>query len=68
MKKVISIEGMMCPHCSGRVTEALNAIEGVSAEVSHETGKAVCTLQSEVSNDALSAAVTGAGYKVLGIE
>ncbi len=68
MKKVISIEGMMCPHCSGRVTEALNALEGVSAEVSHETGKAVCTLQNEVSDEALSAAVTSAGYKVLGIE
>lgn len=68
MKKVISIEGMMCPHCSGRVTEALNAVEGVSAEVSHETGKAVCTLQKDVADDVLSAAVTGAGYQVIGIE
>lgn len=68
MKKTISIEGMMCPHCSGRVTEALNALEGVSAEVSHETGKAVCTLTGAVSDDALRAAVTGAGYQVLGIE
>ena len=68
MKKVISIEGMMCPHCSGCVTEALNAVEGVSAEVSHETGKAVCTLQKDVADDVLSAAVTGAGYQVIGIE
>ncbi len=68
MKKTISIEGMMCPHCSGRVTDALNALDGVSAEVSHETGKAVCTLSGDVSDDALRAAVTEAGYKVLGIE
>ncbi len=68
MKKTILIEGMMCPHCSGRVTDALNALEGVSAEVSHETGKAVCTLTAAVSDDVLRAAVTDAGYQVLGIE
>lgn len=68
MKKTISIEGMMCPHCSGRVTDALNALEGVSAEVSHETGKAICTLTADVSDDSLRAAVTGAGYQVVGIE
>lgn len=68
MKKTITIEGMMCPHCSGRVTDALNALEGVSAEVSHETGKAICNLTTDVSDDALRAAVTGAGYQVVGIE
>ena len=28
MKKTITIEGMMCQHCSGRVRDALNALEG----------------------------------------
>lgn len=69
MKKTIVIEGMMCPHCSGHVHDALCKLSGVaSAEVSHETGKAVCTLSADVSNDVLTQAVTEAGYKVVGIE
>ena len=31
MTKVMTIEGMMCGHCTGRVQKALEAIEGVSA-------------------------------------
>ncbi|MCF2670167.1 heavy metal translocating P-type ATPase [Butyricicoccus pullicaecorum] len=69
MTKTLTIEGMMCPHCSGRVHDALCALDGVSsAEVSHETGKAVCTLTQSVADDTLAQAVTAAGYKVLGIE
>ena len=68
MKKTISIEGMMCPHCSGHVHDALCNLPGVqSAEVSHETGKAVCTLSGDVSDDLLVKAVSDAGYKVLEI-
>ncbi len=69
MKKTIRIEGMMCGHCSGRVKKALEAVEGVeAAEVSHETGMAEVTLSGDVSDGALTKAVTDAGYKVTGIE
>lgn len=69
MKKVMKIEGMMCPHCSGRVRDVLSAIDGVSAAVvSHESGTAELTLEKEVDDAALTAAVVGAGYKVIGIE
>lgn len=69
MKKTILIEGMMCPHCSGHVHDALCKIPGVqSAEVSHETGKAMCTLSDTVSDELLAQTVTDAGYKVVGIE
>ncbi len=69
MEKTMHIEGMMCPHCSGRVQAALEAIENIaSAAVSHETGTAVVTLAGEVTDEALKAAVEGAGYKVTGIE
>jgi Cu+-exporting ATPase len=67
MKKTITIEGMMCPHCSGRVRDALNALEGVSAEVSHETGKAEVMMTVPVADDVLTKAVTDAGYQVVGI-
>ncbi len=67
MKKTITIEGMMCQHCSGRVRDALNALEGVSAEVSHESGKAEVTMATAVADDVLAKAVTDAGYQVVGI-
>ena len=69
MKKTIKIEGMMCTHCTGRVSQALNAIDGVNAEVSLDNGgQAVITLTKDVSDDVLTNAVTDAGYKVVGIE
>lgn len=69
MTKTISIEGMMCTHCSGRVTKALESIPGVSGvQVSHETGKAVVTVDGTVANGDLSKAVEEAGYTVLGID
>lgn len=68
MKKTITIEGMMCSHCSGRVKDALAALDGVSsAEVSHETGKAEVTLSAAVADEVLTKAVTDAGYQVNGI-
>lgn len=68
-KKTISIEGMMCTHCSGHVQKALCALSGVKkADVSHETGKAVVTLKGEVSNADLTQAVADAGYTVTNIE
>ena len=67
MEKTLKIEGMMCMHCSGRVQKALEAIDGVaSANVSHETGTAVVTLNQNISDDVLKKAVTDAGYQVVG--
>ena len=64
MKKVMKIEGMMCPHCSGRVKKALEEQTFVaSAEVSHESGTAHVTLTEAASNEILKAVVENAGYK-----
>ncbi len=66
MEKTLKIEGMMCPHCSGRVKTALEGVDGVAeAVVSHETGTAVCRLTKDVATDILTAVVTDAGYKVI---
>ncbi len=65
----IKIEGMMCPHCSGRVKSAIEASELVfSADVSHERGDAVITLASDSENakDELAKIIEDAGYKVVG--
>lgn len=69
MTKTMKIEGMMCPHCSGRVKKSLEALEAVElAEVSHESGSAVVTLKEDVANDVLKKTVEDAGYDVISIE
>ncbi len=69
MKKVMKIEGMMCPHCEARVKKALEAVDGViSAAPDHEKNEAVLELSKDVPAEALTAAVTDAGYEVKGIE
>lgn len=67
MVKVIDVEGMMCPHCVAHVKKALDAIEGVSAEVSLEKNQATVTLTQQVNDETLIKAVTDAGYEVKGI-
>ncbi len=65
MKKTVKIEGMMCQMCVKHVTKALSALDP-AAEVSLENKCA--TLDAAVADDAIRAAVTGAGYEVVGIE
>nr|WP_304710104.1 heavy metal-associated domain-containing protein [uncultured Acetatifactor sp.] len=68
MTKVMTIEGMMCGHCTGRVQKALEALEGVSAvTMSLEEKTATVELGGEVSDETLTAAVVEAGYEVKGI-
>ncbi len=68
MKKTMKIEGMMCPHCSGRVKKVLEALEAVElAEVSHESGIATVTFKADIANDVLKATVEEQGYKVIDI-
>lgn len=58
------VEGMSCGHCSARVEEALNGLEGVKAEVDLKKKTAYVTLESEVSDETLKKAVEDAGYSV----
>ena len=69
MTKTMKIEGMMCGHCEARVKKVLEALPEVSAaEVSHEAGTAVVTLEDGVSDEVLKKTVEDQDYKVLGIE
>lgn len=65
MKKVMTIEGMMCAHCTGRVQKALEALEGVAAVTMNlEEKTATLELTAEIPDETLTAAVTEAGYEV----
>ncbi len=69
MKTVtLQIEGMMCQNCRKHVDKALNSLADVSAEVSLEEKRAVCTVADTVSIEALKAAVEEAGYTVASVE
>ena len=69
MTKTMKIEGMMCGHCEAAVKKALEALEQVdTAEVSHEAGTAVVTLNSEISNEVLKNTVEDKDYTVTAIE
>ena len=69
MTKTMKIEGMMCGHCEAAVKKALETLEQVdTAEVSHEAGTAVVTLNSEISNEVLKKTVEDKDYTVTAIE
>ena len=69
MTKTMNIEGMMCGRCEARVKKALEALDAVSeAAVSHESGTAVVTLSSDISDEKLKETVEAEDYKVTSIQ
>ena len=68
MTQVLKIEGMMCTHCQAHMTDALNAMEGVSANVDYTTGTATVTTDKEYSFAEYNEVVEKAGYKLISVE
>lgn len=65
MKYELKIEGMMCMHCQKHMSDALNKMEGVTAEVNLEEGKAYVTSEKEITMDEFKAVVEEAGYTLV---
>ena len=64
MITTVSISGMSCVHCVRAVFTSLSGVEGISrADVS--IGRALVEHDGSVSNDALSEAISIAGYKAI---
>lgn len=69
MKKTLKIEGMMCPRCEAHVKQALEALSAVDEAVaSAAKGDAIVSLNADVSDSELKAAVEAAGYRVISVE
>jgi Cu2+-exporting ATPase len=69
MKKILTVDGMMCQNCVKHVKKALEGVDGVSAaDVVLEGGTATVTLVKDVADEVLSAAVTEAGYTPLSVK
>ncbi len=67
-EKILIIGGMSCSNCAARVQNALNALDGVAAEVSLEKKSARVRLSRSVPDDVLRAAVARAGYEVISVK
>ena len=65
-KMKIKVEGMMCAHCAGKVTEALSALSGVKS-VKTDLKKKLAIIDGEAEEKAIKAAVEEAGYTYKGI-
>lgn len=69
MTKIVSINGMTCGHCSARVIEALETIDGVSkVKVNLDEKNAVLELASEVSDELIISKIDEVGFEVTTIE
>jgi copper chaperone len=68
MTKRLSIEGMTCSHCAGRVTSALSRIQGVTAARVDLATKSAVVEGTDLADGPLKEAVADAGYEVVAIE
>ncbi|MBR3149604.1 MAG: heavy metal translocating P-type ATPase [Eubacterium sp.] len=69
MTKTVKIEGMMCPHCEAAVKKAFEELEQVeAADVSHEKGTAVLTLNADLDNDTIKNTVEAKDYTFVSAE
>lgn len=64
MEKKLNVEGMMCQHCVAHVKAALEGVKGVGeVTVDLDAGTATAACAEGVTDEALVAAVKGAGYE-----
>ena len=70
LKKVIAtktyiVEGMTCENCEARVLRYINDIDGVAGKINLRKKELVVSMEREVSDDEIIAAVTKAGYQII---
>lgn len=65
--KTVMIEGMSCEHCKNRVEQSINEIDGAAAQVKLKKKQAIVSLEKNVSDEQLCAAIERAGYQVIEI-
>lgn len=68
MKKVLTIDGMMCEHCKMTVEKVLSRIPGVvSARVDLKAKTATVELSGNVSDEEFTRVISESGYTILSI-
>ncbi len=66
-KKVVKISGMHCENCAAKVKNAINAINGASAQVDLEKQSAIIAYDREIKDKVIINAIEKAGYEVIAI-
>lgn len=64
-KKTFTVEGMTCENCVARVLRYVNDIDGVAGKVNLRKRELLISMERDVSDEEIIAAVTKAGYKVI---
>ncbi|CAM3291905.1 cation transporter [Sporolactobacillus spathodeae] len=67
-QKKIQIDGMTCRNCKIRVQNALNQLEGVSAEVRLSDREATVRMKEDLPEKKLRTVIARAGYKAVSIQ
>ncbi|WP_370966754.1 heavy-metal-associated domain-containing protein [Amycolatopsis sp. cg9] len=61
-----TVEGMTCGHCATSVREEVSELSGVrQVDVDVESGRVIVTSDTPLTAEAVSAAVTEAGYRLV---
>ncbi|HWD04746.1 MAG TPA: heavy-metal-associated domain-containing protein [Amycolatopsis sp.] len=61
-----TVEGMTCAHCVGAVQEEIGELSGVQAvDVDLESGAVKVVSEQPLALDAVAAAITEAGYRLV---
>lgn len=66
-KKIVIIEGMSCDKCKYSVERRINEIAGAAAVVNLRKKQAVVSMEQEISDEVLRAAVEDVGFEVVEI-
>lgn len=67
-RKIVLVEGMTCEHCKDRVERSIDAIDGAAGKVKLKKKQLIVSMEKEVSDEQICAAVEKAGYKVVSIQ
>ncbi|GAB3131858.1 heavy-metal-associated domain-containing protein [Tsukamurella serpentis] len=66
VESTYTVTGMTCGHCAASVREEISEIDGVTGvEVNVETGSVTVASDTELTREAVDAAVKEAGYSLL---
>ncbi len=67
-KTTVKIDGMMCGMCESHVCDAIrNALKVKKVTASHKKGEAVLLSENDFTDDAITSALDGTGYRVLSV-
>ena len=69
IKKIVTIEGMMCNHCKNKVESSLKELENVTkVKVNLANKKAEIYSNAVISDEDIKKTITNLGYQVTNIE